>query len=445
MKDITEKVIEYQPEIIKRIQELIQIKSIENTPKEGKPFGEGVDGALKFMLKLSEELGFRTKNGFGYYGFAEMGEGEEIVGILGHLDVVPEGDHTTWTYPPYGGCTENGRIYGRGAVDDKGPIMGALYAMKIVKDLGLPIGKRVRIIFGTNEETRWEDMAKYKQEEEIPVCGFTPDSDYPLIFAEKGLLQFQLVCNKGSSILLTGGTAYNSVPDKCSYDFQNNHVLLNSLDKYGYQYNVDEETLTVLGKASHSAKAWRGTNAVVRLCMALNDSGIQNEAIRFIAEILGEDCYATGVIGQCEDVPSGKMTFNVAKIDFNDEQQVIGVDIRFPVTKKKEEIVAAIQKSVSKYNLDYREIDYIAPLYVSNLHPLVQMLRRIYEEETGLDSTPISTGGATYARAFENFVAFGPLFPGKEKMAHQKDEYIEINDLMKSVEMYVKAIAEMAK
>ncbi|MDF2548063.1 MAG: putative dipeptidase [Anaerosolibacter sp.] len=445
MQAIDKKIDELKDEMIEKIQELVQIKSVEDSPIEGMPFGQGVDQALRYTLKTAEDMGFRVKYGNGYYGYAEMGEGDEMIAILGHVDVVPEGDSKTWRYSPYGGEIHEGKIFGRGAVDDKGPTIAALYAMKAVKDLGYPIHKRVRLIVGANEETRWECINKYKDLEETPTCGFTPDSDYPLIFAEKGLLQFQLVCNKARRVLVSGGNAYNSVPDHCTYNFQNNPRVIKVLEELHFDYERDGENVTVLGKGAHSAKSFLGKNAIARLCMALKEAGIETEAINFIAEMVGEDCYAQKIVGNCEDEPSGKLTFNVAKIDLNDEQQMIGVDIRFPVTKRKEDIIQLIKIAAEKYDLVYQEVDYLAPLYVPNEHRLVQRLRKVYEEETGLDSTPISSGGATYARAFENFVAFGPTFPGGEKLAHQADEYIEIDTLVKSLKMYTKAIAELAK
>ncbi|MBB6218691.1 putative dipeptidase [Anaerosolibacter carboniphilus] len=445
MQEIDKKIDELKDEMIESIQSLVRIKSVEDSPVEGMPFGEGVDQALRHTLEIAENMGFRVKYGNGYYGYAEIGEGEEMIGILGHVDVVPEGDLKRWCYPPYGGEIHEGRIFGRGAVDDKGPVIAALYAMKAVQELSYPIRKRVRLIVGVNEETRWECIKKYKELEETPSCGFTPDSDYPLIFAEKGLLQFQLVCNKARRVFVSGGNAYNSVPDHCTYNFQNNPRVIKVLEELHFDYERDGENVTVLGKGAHSAKAFLGKNAIARLCIALKQAEIETEAIDFIAEMVGEDCYAQKIVGNCEDEPSGKLTFNVAKIDLNDEQQVIGVDIRFPVTKRKEEIIKMIQAAAEKYDLVYQEIDYLPPLYVPNEHKLVQQLRKVFEDETGLDSTPIAAGGATYARAFENFVAFGPTFPGGEKLAHQADEYIEIDTLVKSLKMYTKAIAELAK
>ncbi|WZL73430.1 dipeptidase PepV [Clostridiaceae bacterium 35-E11] len=444
MQEIDKKVQELEKEIIYQIQQVIKIKSIEETPQKNMPFGEGVDRCLRYVLELAKKLGFQVKYEDGYYGYVEMGAGKEIVGILGHLDVVPEGDPSAWTYPPYEGAIDAGKIFGRGAIDDKGPTIGALYAMKIIKDLGYPMNKRIRLILGTNEETSWKGINRYKEREEIPICGFTPDSDYPLIYAEKGLLQFQLTSNRGTDISLFGGNAYNSVPDQCQYNNEDTK-LIEALEDMGFKYVTGKGFIKVVGKAAHSAKAWNGINAIVRLCMVLHKTGVRGEAIDFIAEMIEEDYYAQKVVGNCEDVPSGKLTFNVATINLSQEGQSIGVDVRFPVTKNKDEIVTRIKAAAEKYGLTYKEIDYLAPLYVSTEDELVKKLRKIFEEETGLDSMPIATGGATYARAFKNFVAFGPLFPGKEKMAHQKDEYIEIKPLMQSIKMYAKVIQELGK
>ncbi|HHY13423.1 MAG TPA: Sapep family Mn(2+)-dependent dipeptidase, partial [Thermoanaerobacterales bacterium] len=181
-----EKQIErYRNDIIKSVQEQIKIKSVKGESKPGMPFGEGPREALEHALKLSEELGFKTKNVDGYAGHAEYGEGDDIVGVLVHLDVVPEG--TGWVHPPYGGEIHDGKIYGRGTIDNKGPAIAALYALKALKDSGVNMKRRVRIIFGTDEESGWEDMDYYMENEENPMCGFSPDALFPIINSEKGI------------------------------------------------------------------------------------------------------------------------------------------------------------------------------------------------------------------------------------------------------------------
>lgn len=444
MSQLDLKIKSIQKEMIQEIQKVIRIKSTKGISKKNMPFGEGVDNCLRHTLDLAERLGFKVKYGDGYYGYAEMGEGDEMIGILGHLDVVPEGDVSRWQYPPYGGEVHDEKIYGRGAVDDKGPTIAALYAMKIIKEMGIPLKKRVRIIFGVNEEGLWKGIYRYKKQEEIPTCGFTPDGDYPLIAAEKGLLQFQLVCKEKSDFYLWGGNAYNMVPDQCQCILYNVPGMGKIIKELNLPINKEKWKLTAKGKAAHVSKADEGENAISRMCLILHKAGVKTETVRFIAEMLGEDCYGENILGVCEDDPSGKLIFNVGLINANKNGQMIAVDVRFPVTKNKDDIVSLISSAAQKYGLTYREIDYVPPLYVPYKHPLIKTLKSIYEEETGLDSTPIISGGATYARVFENFVAFGPRFPGREQMAHQTDEYIRTDDLMKSLKIYARAIKELS-
>ena len=217
--DIENLVDKYKQDIIKSTQEVIRIKSVEEEAKGDKPFGEGPFRALEYVLNLADKMGFETKNLDNYVGYAEFGQGNETVGILAHLDVVPEGDG--WLYPPYKGEIHDGKLYGRGTADDKGPAMAALWAMKIIKDLKLPLNKKVRIIFGTNEETGWGCMKHYFANEKAPDMAFTPDANFPVIHAEMGILVFELtkdVNNKCTGDILikdiNGGTAVNMVPDK---------------------------------------------------------------------------------------------------------------------------------------------------------------------------------------------------------------------------------------
>ena len=181
---IKEQIHDLSDEMITNIGRLVAIDSQLGMPGEGKPFGEGPAEALKEGLKIAEELGFKTVNLDNYCGYAEMGEGEEIVGIAGHLDIVPVGGD--WTYDPFKLTREGDYIYGRGTTDDKGPVIEALYAMKLLRDSGVKLNKRVRLIMGCNEETGSKCMEHYNEVEEELSCGFTPDANFPCIHGEKG-------------------------------------------------------------------------------------------------------------------------------------------------------------------------------------------------------------------------------------------------------------------
>ena len=196
------------------LSELVRIPSVCAEGEGGYPFGAAVDQALRAALQIAGDLGFRTHYGDGgYYGYAEIGEGAEMVGVLGHLDVVPSGKPEDWQAGPFDPVEVDGNLYGRGTQDDKGPLLAALFAVKALMDAGVKFNKRVRFIFGTDEETLWRCINRYKENEELPGLGFSPDARFPLIFAEKGLLQLHLAGANRSGLHLAGGSAFNAVPD----------------------------------------------------------------------------------------------------------------------------------------------------------------------------------------------------------------------------------------
>ncbi len=432
-------------DLIKSIQEIIKIPSVISDSTDEFPFGENIDNALRNTLELCKSLGFKTHYKDGYYGYAEIGQGDEMIGILGHLDVVPEGEISDWKHDPYGAIIEDNKLYGRGTQDDKGPTIAAIYAVKALMNLDVKFNKRIRFIFGTDEENLWGGISKYVENEEIPSYGFTPDSVFPMINAEKGLLQANIKCSNSSNIKLSGGNAYNAVPDRITYSGDNLEALSNELNRLNFQYTSDVNSLTVIGKASHACNPHYGINAISRLCIALNNIGLKSNSIEFIANIIGETYNGDNILPNCEDEASGKLTLNVGKINIDANTEQLGLDIRIPVTVEKEKVVNALKEKLSKYNLEYEEYDYLKSIYIPADHFLIKTLQKVYEEETGLDSTPLSSGGATYARAIDNCVAFGSVFPNKAKVEHQANEYIEIEDLIKSTKIYAKAVYELTK
>ncbi len=443
MTNLHNTVHQLKDDLITSLQELIQIDSVEDSPQDGKPFGEGVGNALNYVLKLANDMGFKTKNADGYYGYVEMGTGEELIGLLAHLDVVPTGDPKQWTYPPFKGEIHDNKIYGRGAIDDKGPLLATLYAMKIIKDSGIPLNKRIRLILGTNEETHWRDISKYKEQEESPHYGFTPDSDFPLINAEKGLIQLKLTLNEGADFTLKGGDALNSVPDHCEFTSTQPLTELQETKDVQVEKKDDLTTIVFHGNSVHSAKSLKGVNAIGKAATFLKDQNIHTKLLDFMANDIGLDPSGANIYGDFQDRVSGKLTINMAKVDIDDSKQELFLDIRYPVSKTEEEVLSLLKNKIQQYNLDYEVLDTLPTLHVPEDHFLVKTLRSVYAEETKLDSTPLSTGGATYARAFDNFVAFGAVFPDEEKLAHQRDEFISIDSLLKCCIIYSKALTQL--
>lgn len=448
MKDkIKQRVDFYKDKIVNSVVECIQIPSVISEEDINFTFGEEIEKSLVEALNLCKELGFTKiyKDPEGYYGYAEIGQGEELIGVLGHLDVVPEGDANEWTYPPFSGQISNNKIYGRGAQDDKGPTIASLYAIKSLMDLGVEFNKRVRVIFGTDEENLWRCINKYTEKEEMPNYGFTPDSVFPLINAEKGLLQVKLISKENTNFNFNLGNALNSVPDKAFYNGEKLEELKIELQKLDFKYEKVNDGINVIGFAMHSQSCDKTINAISRLCIALNNIGISCDTIKFIAEVIGEDANANNIINNCQDAVSGKLTFNIGKLQIDKKSQTIGIDIRYPVTLEKEILVNALTKKANEYNLEFNEYDFLKAIYVPEDNFLVKSLMKVYQEETNDLTKPLSSGGATYARALDNCVAFGPTFSMSKKTAHQADEHIDIDELIKATKIYALSIYELLK
>jgi succinyl-diaminopimelate desuccinylase len=427
------------------LAELVRIPSVCHEGEDGYPFGTAVDQALRHALQIAANLGFRTQYGDGgYYGWAEIGAGEEMVGILGHLDVVPPGKLEEWHTSPFDPVERDGLIYGRGTQDDKGPMLAALFAAKALMDAGVKFNKRVRFIFGTDEETLWRCINRYKEKEELPDMGFSPDSWFPLTYAEKGLLQLQLTGRNESGLHIVGGSAFNAVPDTIVYNDKRQDDLEQKLDELGFPYTRLPDGIEVHGQSAHAMEPEKGINAIARLCIALQKIGVTSSVIGFVAQEVGEDPHATPIFGDCADAPSGKLKFNVGKINLSDTAQ-LSIDCRIPVTVSKEEVVEKLTAAAVRYGLAYQEFDWLAPIYLPLDHFMIQTLMRVYRHVSGdTVSEPTVSGGATYARAIDNCVAFGALFPEEALTEHQPNERAVLNNLYLAMEIYAHAIYELA-
>ncbi|MDW7672301.1 MAG: dipeptidase PepV [Bacillota bacterium] len=463
---ITHETIEkYRESIVHHTQQLVRIKSVESEPRPGMPFGEGVHHALTYMLNLAAEQGFETVNVDGYAGHADYGAGEEILAVLVHLDVVPEG--TGWDYPPYGAEIHEGQLYGRGIIDDKGPAVASLFAMKALKDSGYDPGKKIRLIFGTDEESGWKDLEVYFSRYPRPDTGFSPDAEFPLIHGEKGIQIFTMETPwnqtdaKVTIISIQGGNAPNMVPDYCEavlkvvegHKKAVSERLIQFIKNTGYDMGIEElpERLVIQSKgiSAHGSMPEKGQNAVSQLMLFLNECpGLGDEAIAAVdvySRHIGMEVNGQSIGCGLEDDISGKLIFNVGLISADVHQLKLTVNTRYPITAKGEAVLNGIRNSLvgSRYKLQLEED--IGPLFVSKEDELVQKLMQVYREETGdTVSEPITIGGGTYARALAHGVAFGPLFPGQEELAHKKNESMAVDDLIRITRIYARALQVLA-
>ncbi|MGL5955943.1 MAG: Sapep family Mn(2+)-dependent dipeptidase [Brevinema sp.] len=425
-----------QQNLLESLSSIISIPSFFVDDSSATPFGLPIDQCLDTTLKICQHLGFHTKKDpEGYYGYAEIGTGTELIGILCHLDVVPA--DPPWDTNPFTLTRQNNKLIARGIADDKGPTMVCLYALKSAINLSSSINKRFRFIFGTDEENLWKCIHQYKQKEEIPTRGFTPDGSFPVVYAEKGLLQF-ILQGKGESINIQGGGVFNAVPDQIKYYGPKQDMLESELLKKGYPFKKNKSSITIIGKTVHAQSTEKGINAITRLMICLHNIGISSPSINFITDKININPYGELLFGTIEDIVSGKLKTNLSKVEINDQYSKLYFDFRIPVTQDINQLIESLKHIISPYCLEYKEYDRVESLYIPKDDPLIQLLCKLYHEETGLDATPISTGGATYSRALKNFITFGMKFPYSADTAHQKHEYITLEDMEQAFIIYTK-------
>ena len=446
--------------IINSVCDLIKIPSVsEETEEPNLPFGNNCTEALNAILTLASSMGFKTKNIDNYCGYIEFGTGDELVGIIGHLDVVPANVEAGWTTPPFSPDIRDGKLFGRGSIDDKGPVIASLYAMKAIMDT-TNVSKRVRLIVGLNEEKGWKCIDYYKAHEEWPSIGFSPDANFPAIYAEKGIMSLEL---KNSFKLEDfdivsidcKGNAINVVPKYISIVLssskENIENVMNLTSDNISLSKVNDTTIKIesFGVAAHAAHPELGRNAIKQLVEFL----VTN--FKFTTNYLN-NLYTSGLFDiespkfmseslKLED-DSGVLTSNVASMDYIDNKLIIRINLRVPVTISLDEI----KSKYEIFNDDSNEFEILKlstqdPLYVEKDTYLVKTLVEIFNSKTGLLAEPIAIGGGTYARAFKNFVSYGATMPGEKDMCHQVDEFIKIDNLILSSKIYAEAIYELAK
>ena len=417
----------YLNDTVKTIQELIRIDSTNQPAEEGMPFGKGAARALQAFLSCAAAMGFETRNYDNYVGEVLFGEGEPFA-ILAHLDVVPAG--SGWTHAPFGGEIENGKLYGRGAMDDKGPAVVCLYALKALKDEGFQPRKTIKLIVGCNEECGWGCIDHYKQCAEMPKVGFTPDADFPVIYAEKGILhvKFYFPVENAPFTALYGGKGVNMVCDEAFAQCDETEGAER------YSLRVEDDLLVSRGVSAHGSTPEKGKNALEPLFAYFART---NEDMRRAHEILFEDIF--GLKNFADE--TGRLTMSPDVANYGDGILSVCVDIRYPSTLPLQAVLDVLNKT----GVRYEEIHHQSALFNPKDSFLIQTLQRVYNEATGERAEPIAIGGGTYARALECGAGFGPQLCGEPVTIHQKDEYISIPHVKFLLNLYRRAVEELTK
>ncbi|MEG2786779.1 MAG: dipeptidase PepV [Romboutsia sp.] len=468
MDILNNQINELKDDLINDIIDIVKIPSVEGDPVNGFPFGENVGKALDKALEISKKLGFKTKNIDGYMGYAELGEGDEYIAVVGHLDVVPEGNG--WKYGPYEGEIDNERIYGRGVLDNKGPIMSALYGLKAIERSNLKLDKKVRIIFGTNEETGFNDIPHYLSKEKPPIMGFTPDCKYPVVYGERGIAKLSIRKKVNiDGIKIYGDFRSNMVPDNCHIDIPKDYIhedIIYYLEEKICKEKINEKyisinekinirmskhivTISAIGSQAPANAPQLGENAITNMIKYLIDENFiindeVNGFMKFINTNFYNEYYGDKLGISFEDDLTGKLYLNPYKLICDENQLVLNFGVRYPMTCKIEYITKEIEKRLNN-DLSLSVEKNFNPVNFDKDSYMVKRLQAAYERVTGLDGTPTTTSGGTYAKVMPNIVPFGPSFPGQKGIAHNNDEYMDIDDIILNAKIFANAIYELAK
>ncbi len=462
---ISKYIDDHAGQMISDLSALIAIPSVKGEPKEGMPFGEENAKALAKMLELAEKYGFSTVNHENYVGTIDYDRTKELgLGVLAHLDVVPEG--TGWTNPPYTMTLSGGKLYGRGVADDKGPAIAVLYALRAIRDCGYKLSKNVRFIVGCDEESGSSDLVYYRKKEKLPPYVFTPDGSYPVINLERGrvagkVTRTYIASEEGKTILSAkGGTVINAVPDRAyatvkgfdpsEIEFAKKHVPTDIVIEYLAREDGTID-ITAKGKAAHASQPDGGRNAITGLMLLLGSlatDDVTGPIFGSLSELYryGEtDGESLGI--KASDEKSGALTFVLSKMSFENGEFAGEFDIRFPICETSASVREKMEQTLATDGpgLTIAEWKGVEPHYTDENSEFVQKLLTVYHEMTQKKAFCISIGGGTYVHEIEGGVAFGAEFLGDDSRMHGADEFMTLEKLILNTKIFAEAILRICE
>ncbi len=452
-------------QMVSDLSALIAIPSVKGEPKEGMPFGEENAKVLAKMLEIAEKYGFSTVNHENYVGTIDFDRTKELgLGVLAHLDVVPEG--TGWTNPPYTMTLSGGKLYGRGVADDKGPAIAVLYALRAIRDCGYQLSKNVRFIVGCDEESGSSDLVYYRKKEKLPPYVFTPDGSYPVINLERGRVAGKVTrtytaSEEGKTILSAkGGTVINAVPDRAyatvkgfdpsEIEFAKKRVPSEIVIEYLAREDGTID-ITAKGKAAHASQPEGGKNAITALMILLGSlatDDVTGPIFGSLSELYryGEtDGETVGI--KASDEKSGALTFVLSKMSFENGEFAGEFDIRFPICESSASVREKMEKTLATEGpgLTIAEWKGVEPHYTDENSEFVQKLLTVYHEMTQKKAFCISIGGGTYVHEIEGGVAFGAEFLGDDSRMHGADEFMTLEKLILNTKIFAEAILRICE
>lgn len=449
--------------IIEDIREIIKVRTVKDVATSDAPFGQNLKYGLEKTLKIAEKLGFKVKNLNNYIGYAEIGESKEYIAILGHIDVVPEGDVTKWSVNPYTGVIRDNLLIGRGALDNKAPIISSLYSIKAILEENPNFNKRVRVIFGTNEESGDEDIKHYLSHEKPPKYAFTPDGRFPVIFFEKGIYTFsfrdKIDWNNTEILEIEAGTRSNVIPEIAKVSLKKSALIrmmsvlkeVKMISKCNFEIkeNSDKVELLVNGKAGHASSPERGINSILGMYIFLNKVLTEKDSmknfVRFIATHIAETTDGKLLGIDTSDEQTGSLTIS-AGISRKIEKCIsIKFNIRYPISTNEKILDKKLEKKAQDNKIIFLKENHNSPLYYQKDSVLVKTLQDTYKDITGREEEAVSLSGGTYAKLMPNTVAFGPNYKEFKGNPHSFDECIDLEMLKIGMEIYAEAILRLSK
>ena len=455
----------HKKEMVNDIIALCRVNSERSAYVKRMPFGEGPALALRAAMDMGERYGFSIRNYDNFVCTLDLNDGAPQLDILAHLDVVPAGEgwSVTKAYEP---IVKDGRIYGRGTADDKGPAVAAMYAMRAVKELGIPVTKNCRLILGTDEESGSSDIIQYYNDEPEAPMTFSPDAEFPVTNVEKGRLpgeiraSFEKPAEELPRIIsVEAGIRFNVVPDRaaCLIEGLDDNFVKDACDAVTEQTGVkfwisargqNRLLIEAYGETAHASTPAEGKNALtslLRLLASLPFADAENvRALRHLESLFpwhDTEGRAAGVA--MEDEVSGALTLAFTMFHMNEEELTAGFDARVPAVGNEENVLEVLKEKIGKYNLELINETMTKPHVVDGNSEFVQTLLRDYEEVSGLKGSCQSTGGGTYVHNLKNGVAFGAAFPGTDNRMHGPDEFAVIDQLVMAAKIFARVIADL--
>lgn len=464
-KEIDAFIDSHVQEMVEDIFALCRVNSERMPAKEGMPYGEGPAQVLDEALKMGAAYGFQVRNYDNYVGTVDLNQKEKQLDILAHLDVVPAGEGWKVT-GPFEPVLKDGRLYGRGTADDKGPAVAALYAMRAVKELGIPVTKNVRLIVGCDEECGSSDIRHYYQEEKEAPMTFSPDAEFPVINVEKGRLEGHFTGSFPKSqgtarlVSLNAGTKINVVPAKAfavteGVDMEAMEQAAKAVEREtGISFTFSPQgngiQITAEGVNAHAAHPEGGNNALTGLLVLVSrlpftDCG-QTACLKNLSQLIPHgDMYGKSLGIAMEDDVSGKLTLAFSMLNVTQEGLEGYFDSRCPICATEDNVLLVVKEKLKQAGVTLLTDSMKEPHHVDGESLFVRTLLSVYEEYSGRKGECLSTGGGTYVHDLKNGVAFGAAMPGTDNNMHGADEFAILDELVVSAKIFAQVIVKLCR